>query len=219
MTGYKSLRLTHETLDINPTFHELPIHDDCVPAGVCSAHLQIRMYLTLDYIPNGQFINFLKDDKRRMDPARGYSSTEQIQSRLIPVPELYPGDILMWDMTKLHTAMSSKRRVLTWSTMSGEESLEPGVGMVWLGLYDRFLWREQDSVYYPIIYPSISDKVTKAREGFSGVPPLVDTISYSRAYLNRRSMFFTSYNQTAGVRKSTTSIVDFLDMILPQSNA
>jgi hypothetical protein len=204
VSGYSSLRLSHETIDLYPSFVDgrLRIHDDCVPAGKCSDNLQLRMYLALDFIEAGQHLNYLRNDQRRMDEAWG-SSDDKFIPRFIPAPELNPGDILMWDINMLHTAFHSHRRVITWSLMSGEEKLVPSTGMAWVGLFDPDVWEKQESVYYPIIYPKIEDEVIEARQTFSGRPTFRQFWSYVETNLNIRlktecgQMFFEDCQERA----------------------
>ena len=188
LANFTSLRLLHDTVDILPTFQQLPIHDDCAPLGRC-AHNQMRFFLPLDYIPTGSHLNFFLNHTGRTDPAFG-SVDSSWNYRLTPADEIHPGDMLMWNITTLHTAFGSERRAMTFTLMDGDAPLLKGVGQAWLSLFDTEIYRKQDSFYYPIIFPDVSKATLEARKGMTGIPSFKNIYTFLKANIKKTSSSF-----------------------------
>jgi hypothetical protein len=218
---YSSVRLLHDSVQCHPLFKGrfFPVHDDCYPQGKCPQNLLMRLYVPLDYIPAGKSVHFLENDKGRDDPARG-SDDAKWYSRFIPVSELFPGDVLIWNVTKLHSSYESERRLFTYSVQAGEAPMRFGEGNGWVGMFDPLLFERQESVFYPIIYPNVSNEVVMARETMTGYPKFNDFYKYMRQVFKPNNMgYFVARDQIASEKLSsklvrlTFSVLDkfFLD--------
>ena len=213
---FATVRLLHDSMQPSPKLHGnmFPIHDDCYPKGTCPQYLLLRFYLTLDYIPDGQYVQFLADDKGRDDPARS-SSDPKWASRFLPAPALDPGDVLLWDVKKLHSTVESERRVLTFSVQSGESPLTRGEGHGWIGMFDSKVWEKQDSDFYPIIYPAMPASVAKTREKMTGYPTIGNAYVYFRQVIVPSNVDF--FMGTSLGSKALQAVVSVLDKILVES--
>ena len=189
--NFNSTRLLHETLDLYPRYVDswLPVHDDCAPEKGCGDFLTIRMYMSLDYVPHGRHLQFIKDDQSRVDPAFQRANKKD-EPRFIPVPEIFPGDIVIWNNNLLHTSVHHDRRVLVWTVQDGKSPLVVGLGMAWLGLYDGDVFQNQESAYYPVVYPQIADSVVKEREErMTGTPGMWSVFKLVSQALYKTSTF------------------------------
>ena len=186
LANFTSLRLLHDTIDINPTFAQMPIHDDCAPLGRCTDN-QMRLFLSVDYVPANNHLHFfLNHTEGRNDPAFG-SVDPKWNHRLTPAAELNPGDLLIWNISTLHTSFGTKRRVLTWTIMDGDAPIIQSVGQTWVGLFDTKVFEKQDSFYYPIFYPEDSQDTINERKIMTGLPTLRSVYKFLKSNIKKKS--------------------------------
>merc|ERR1719473_1978747 len=108
---------------------------------------------------------------------------------------------------------------MTLSFMSGEEPLVEKRGMAWVGLFDPDVWKKNDSPFYPIFYPEVSEEVIQAREKMTGHPTLRQLMGYlgKNMFINKAKMFFpasTNDGSTANYAFSLPKILKRLQVVV-----